>query len=210
MFVEINLLDFSLIALLIIFVVKGRKNGLFLEMIHIGGFFIAMVASLRTLPMTSKWVYRIIELSPNISVITAFALSLSTILLLYQFVVAFILKNSKVQIEEWLNRLGGLLLGLLKGANVVSMLCMLIILFPFARTVVDAEEVSIAFGPSKKVLPIVYSIVKRVVPGSPDFDTIVESTFLGFDLSELDPHSKTFVQEYGTDHAKEICAATNK
>jgi membrane protein required for colicin V production len=210
MFVEVNLLDVGLITLLIIFVVKGRNNGLFLEMVHIGGFFIALVASLRMLPTTSKWVNRIIELSPNVSVITGFALSFSLILLLYQFVVAFILKNSKVQIEEWLNRLGGLLLGLLKGANVVSMLCMMIILFPFARTMVDAQETSYAFRPGKKIMPIVYSIVKRVVPGSPDFETIVETTFLGFDLSDLDSHSKQFVQEYGTDHAKEICAATNK
>jgi uncharacterized membrane protein required for colicin V production len=210
MFVEVNLVDFGIIAILIIFLAKGRKNGLFLELVHIGGFFIATVASLRMLPISAKWVNRIIELAPNMSVITGFALTFSFILLLYQFVVAFIQKNSKVQIEEWLNRLGGLLLGAIKGANVASLLCMMFILFPFSRTVVEAEEASFAFRPGKKVLPIVYSVVKRVVPGSPNFDAIIESTFLGFDLSELDPYSKKFVQEYGTEHAKEICAATTK
>jgi len=210
MFVNVNLLDFGLILTLLIFIFKGRKNGLFLELVHIGGFFIALVSSLLLLPTVSRWVYRIVELAPHISVVTGFALTFSFILLLYQFVVAFIQKNTKVQIEEWLNRLGGLLLGFLKGANVLSLLCMMIILFPFARGIHDAEDASIAFKPSKKVMPAVYSVVKRIFPGSPNFDAIVENTFLGFDLSELDPYSKRFVQEFGTEHAKAVCAATDQ
>jgi len=208
MFVEVNLLDFSLIALLIVFVVKGRKNGLFLELVHIGGFFVALVSSLRLLPSSSKWIYQIIELAPHISVITGFALTFSIILLLYQFIVAFILKNSKVQIEEWVNRLGGTLLGLLKGLNVCSLLCLMILLFPVSKTVVEAKDASFAFRYAKNIMPAVYSVVKRVVPGSPHFETVVDDTFLGFDLSELDPYSKKFLQEFGSERAKEISAST--
>jgi len=208
MFVEVNLLDVGLITLLIIFIVKGRSNGLFLELLHIGGFFIALVASLRLLPLSSKWVYQIIELAPHISVITGFALTFSIILLLYQFVVAFTLKNSKVQIEEWLNRLGGLLLGILKGLNVVSLFCLMFALFPISKSVADAEKASFTFKPGKKIMPAVYSVVKRVVPGSPHFETVVDDTFLGFDLSELDPYSKKFLQEFGSARAKEISAST--
>jgi len=208
MFFEVNLLDIGLITLLIIFIVKGRSNGLFLELLHIGGFFIALVSSLRLLPLSSKWVYQIIELAPHISVITGFALTFSIILLLYQFVVAFALKNSKVQIEEWLNRLGGLLLGILKGLNVVSLFCLMFALFPISKSVAEAEEASFTFKSGKKIMPAVYSVVKRVVPGSPQFDKIVDDTFLGFDLSELDPYSKKFIQEFGSERAKEISAST--
>lgn len=208
MFIEVNLLDFSLVALLIIFVAKGRKNGLFLELVHIGGFFIALVASLNLLARSAKWVYQIIELAPHISVITGFSLTFSIILLLYQFVVAFILKNSKVQIEEWLNRLGGTLLGLLKGLNVCSLLCLMLLLFPVSKTVVEARQASYTFRYAKNIMPSVYSVVKRVVPGSPQFDTIVDDTFLGFDLSALDDYSKKFLQEYGSERAKEISAST--
>jgi uncharacterized membrane protein required for colicin V production len=208
MFVEVNLFDVGLVTLLIIFIVKGRSNGLFLELLHIGGFFIALVASLNLLRLSSKWVYQIIELAPHISVVTGFALTFSIILLLYQFLVAFILKNSKVQIEEWLNRLGATLLGALKGLNVCSLLCLMFLLFPISKTVVNARDTSFAFRYTKNIMPAVYSVVKRVVPGSPQFDKIVDDTFLGFDLSALDDYSKKFLQEYGSERAKEISAST--
>ncbi len=210
MFVLVNLFDIILIATLILFLVKGQKNGLFLETVHLGGFFIALVASLNLLPRSAHWVNKIIELAPNMSAITGFALTSATILLIYQFIVAFIQKNTKVQMEEWLNRLGGLLLGGLKGATVVSLLALMISLFPFAQNIVDAQDDSFFFGPSKKFMPNVYSVVKRVVPGSPNFSKIVDDTFLWFDLSELDNNSKSFLQEYGSDHAREVLAAAQK
>jgi uncharacterized membrane protein required for colicin V production len=210
MYVLVNLFNIILAATLIVFLVKGRKNGLFLEMVRLGGFFIALVASLNLLPRSAHWVNRIIELAPNMSAITGFALTFAAILLIYQFIVAFIQKNTKVQVEEWLNRLGGLLLGGLKGATVVSLLALMISLFPFAQNVVDAEKDSFVFGWSKNVMPSVYSVVKRVVPGSPHFSKIVDDTFLWFGLSELDDNSKKFLQEYGSDHAREVLAAAQK
>jgi len=210
MFVIVNLFNIGIIVLLLLFPVKGRKNGLFLELIHLGGFFIALVASLRLLPISAQWVSDIIELAPHMSVITGFATIFSIILLLYQLIVAFILKNTKVQIEEWLNRLGGAVLGLLKGANIVSLLCLMLSLFPLPKNVVEAEADSFAFGPMKKVMPAVYSVVRRVVPGTPDFPQIVDDTFFGFDISALDPYSMKLLQEFGSDKAREILAAMQK
>jgi uncharacterized membrane protein required for colicin V production len=210
MFVEVNLLDFLLLAFAVIFVVKGRKNGLFLELVHLGGFFIALIVSLRLLPSSAQWVSRIIELAPHMSVITGFATTFALVLLLYQFIVAFILKNSKVQIEEWLNRLGGMLLGVLKGATAVSILCLGMVLFPFSKTVIEAEEYSFTFNPCKQIMPAVYDQVKRVAPGSPYFESVVDDTFLAFDLSELDPYSKKMMKEFGSDKTRELLASTQK
>jgi len=210
MFVQINIFDLGIGVLLVAFLLKGLKNGLFLELVYIGGFFIALVATLRYLNTTTRWVNRLIELTPHMSSITAFALSFAVLMVLYQFVVMFIQKNTKVTVEPWVDRVGGILFGSLKGATVISLLCLMIMLFPLSTSAEEAEMESASFRFMKKVAPQVYAVVKRVIPGSPDFSQVVDDTFLGnFNLSELDSYSKRMVQEFGSDKAQEQLRAAN-
>lgn len=210
MFLEVNIFDVGITAVLLLFLLKGLKNGFFLEIVYIGGFFIALVVTLRLLPKSAHWVNKIIELPPHMSAITGFAIVFALVMLIYQAVVAFVHKTTTVQIVDWLNRLGGALVGLLKGATVVSMLCLMIALFPLSQKVVDAQEDSFLFARAKRAMPVVYSVVKRGIPGTPDFVSILEDTFLSFDLSSLDAYSRKLLEEFGSKRAQEIMRAVRQ
>lgn len=210
MFLEVNVFDVGIAVLLLLFFLKGLKNGLFLEIVHIGGFFIALVVTLRLLPKSTQWVNKIIDLPPTMSAITAFVVVFAVVMLLFQTVAAFVQKTTKVQIVDWLNRLGGGLVGLLKGATVVSMLCLMIALLPLSQKVVAAQEDSVLFGRAKRAMPVVYTVVKRGIPGTPDFITVLEDTFLRFDVDSLDAYSRKLLKEFGSKRVQEIVRAVQQ
>lgn len=210
MSLELNVFDVGITALLLLFLLKGLKNGLFLEIVNIGGFFIALVVTLRILPKSTHWVNRIIELPPHMSAITAFVIVFALVMVLFQAVVAFVQRTTRVQIVDWLNRLGGALVGLLKGATVVSMLCLMIALFPLSEKVVEAQKDSVLFGRAKRAMPVVYTVVKRGIPGTPDFVTVLENTFLSFDLDTLDAYSQKLLEEFGSKRVQEIVRAVRE
>ena len=77
----------------------------------------------------------------------------------------------------WVDKGGGILFGLFKGAFVASLLALLISLIPFPEGVKNEEENALLFRPVRSVAPAVFNFVKHTFPKTKDFYDEVKEGF---------------------------------
>ena len=77
----------------------------------------------------------------------------------------------------WLDRGGGILIGIVKGTLIVSLVVFLISLIPVPEDVETAEDNSLLFRPVRSVAPAVFNFIKNAVPQTKDFYAEVREGF---------------------------------
>src|SRR5262245_9219960 len=117
-----NLFDITILAVLIIFALKGLARGLVNETSSLAGLILGGWLAYRYYPVLSVPIRNILHLPAHLSAFLAFML-----LLILTGVIAHILGNIittavRVVMLGSLNRLGGLLIGAAEGALLLSML----------------------------------------------------------------------------------------
>jgi len=117
-----NLIDILVWAILVVFIVKGFLKGLVREVCSLVGLVMGIWAACKYYPSLSAAIRPYIHLPHNVSSTISFALIFLAIGLLFFFLGHLLTVVFKIVLLGGVNRVGGVLFGVVQGSLVLSML----------------------------------------------------------------------------------------
>ena len=160
-----NWVDIVIIVLLGGAVLLGFRKGLVQEIVGIialvAAFFFALLAHQAAAGLLLKTFPKMpVAIAPTVGFIIAFLAAFGAITLL-GWLLAKIIKASPL---DFADKLGGMIIGLFKGALIISILLMLLALVPLPKEVTQKMDRSAAIRNIRKVAPWVYEKTKGLWP----------------------------------------------
>lgn len=168
-FIGMNTFDLIILLILGFFCVKGLFRGMVMEVLTFIGLLVGYLVALRIKSditiIIQKWIHL-----PDIVINTiSFLLIFMTIIILFRFIAGRIRQIFKWTFLGWVDKAGGLLIGLLKGSLIASLLILLISVIPLSGNIKKEQEKSLLFLPVRSIAPAVFNIIKSAFPKTEDF-----------------------------------------
>ncbi len=157
---------FDLIIILILFVsiYRGYKRGFIKEFMAFLGLFVSLILSVRYMSDISSLLYGVIELPHSIVTLVSFLIIFIPIMLFFRWMAIKLKILSKFSFTLGsLDRLAGIVLGLIRGAIFVSVSIFVITLTGLSGLMREEVNKSQLFNPMKQVLPLAFSVTKVFV-----------------------------------------------
>ncbi len=164
-----NTIDMIILIIVGFFCVKGFFRGMILEIFTLVGLLIAYIIALREMSTVAHLVNQIISVPLIIANSLGFLLIFILILLLFRWIAAVLRRIVKWSFLGWVDRGGGMALGIFKGTLIASLLALLISLIPLSEKMESMQEQSVLFHPVRLVAPAVFNFLKSSFPQTKDF-----------------------------------------
>ncbi|MBN2030255.1 CvpA family protein [bacterium] len=172
-----NTIDLMILIIVGFFCVKGFFRGMILEIFTLIGLLIAYVIALREMSTVAHFVNRIISVPLIIGNSLGFLLIFVFILLLFRWIAIVIRRVVKWSFLGWVDRGGGMALGIFKGTFITSLLALLISLIPLSEKAENMQKQSLLFHPIRSVAPAVFNFLKSTFPKTKNFYEEVREGF---------------------------------
>ncbi len=166
---QMNGIDIIILIVLGIFIVKGLFRGLIIEAMTLLGLLFGYIIALRQMGQMAAWIERILPLSSLFSGMLGFLVVFIIVVVAFRLIAEILQRIVKWSAIKWLDRLAGVLFGLIKGALIVSLLAHLVSIVPLSRPMREEQERSFLFEPMKAVAPAVFNFLKWSLPKTGDF-----------------------------------------
>lgn len=162
---------FDAVILLIVglFAIRGLIKGLVLEVLTLLGLVIAYFIAIKEMSTLAGWIEKGMELPPAVLTTVSFTVLFVTVFILARLLAAAVSKLIKKSPAGWLDRGGGVCLGLLKGAIVASLVALLISLFPLSGIWKTKQTESLLFEPVQAVAPALFNAAQKAFPEAKNF-----------------------------------------
>lgn len=164
-----NTFDLIILLILGILGIKGLFKGMVLEIFTLIGLLIGYLVALRFKSDLAGWIQDWIHLPDMVINTVSFLLIFMLIIILCRFVAGRIRQLVKWTFLGWVDRGGGMLIGLFKGAIIASLLVLLISIIPLSERIEKEKQSSLLFSPVSTVAPAVFNIIKTAFPKTEDF-----------------------------------------
>jgi len=164
-----NLVDWIIIIILLFFIVRGFSSGFLLGIAGLLGVIVAFVLAVQFMNDLSAILLHFFSLSPRVAVLLTAVIIYVVVFVGFIFTAKFLRNILKMVALGWVDRIAGAVLGLLKGAVIVSIIALMISLIPFRGQAQVEFDDSILFKPAMKVAPKVFDIITNSVPLAGDF-----------------------------------------
>jgi membrane protein required for colicin V production len=164
-----NSIDSIILVILAIFVIKGMFRGIILEAFTLVGLIIAYVIALREMGTITSLMEKKIALPQILLSAISFFLIFILIVLFARWIAGVLRRLIRGTPIVWLDKGGGILLGLCKGALIASLLALLLSVIPVSKQLNREQENSFLFKPICSVAPAVFNLLKKSLPKTKDF-----------------------------------------
>lgn len=172
-------IDIVLAAFLVFGLVKGLRNGLFVELASLISLFIGIYAAIKFSYLVRSAVGSVVSWSPKTIQVTAFVVTLIAVVIAIQLLAKFLTGVASFAFVGWLNTLGGGVFAVIKTALLLG-----IVLSLFQKVNIDnmliskeTQEKSLLFNPilktSEFLLPVLtdwFHDLKKTSQESPEND----------------------------------------
>lgn len=176
-----NWLDLLIALLLVYFVLKGLKRGLVREALGLVGVVIAFVVATVKMNNGVSLISKYVSIPSQVATAISFIFIFVAVLLIFWIVAELVRGLLSVSFLGWVDKLGGVILGLFKGSLIASLILLFIPLLPLPLDFSAQMEKSILAGPTRKIAPAMFDFFKSKFPQAKLFyDEFRES--LGKDL----------------------------
>ena len=135
-----NHIDLVILVIIGIFCIKGFFRGMILEIFTLIGLLIAYIIALREMDTVAGFINRIVTLPDIVSNSLSFILLFISILLLFRWLAGVFRHIAQWSFLGWLDRGGGMVLGIFKGALITSLLALFISLIPLTESMERMHE----------------------------------------------------------------------
>ncbi len=159
-----NFVDWIIIIFVAIFVVNGVRRGFLRGIAGFLGLVVALVLAVQFMDELSSILLYFFSLSPQVAVLLTAVIIFVIVLAAFILAAKFLRAVLNFAALGWLDRFAGSLLGLLKGAVVVSILALILSLIPFQGRLQSELHNSALFAPATKVAPAVFNLLVKAVP----------------------------------------------
>ena len=172
-----NSIDVTILVIVGFFCIKGFFKGLIMEVFTLVGLLLAYVIAIREMSTLAYLINSIVNLPLLVSTPLSFFLIFISVVLLCRLLAGALRKLIRWTLLGWLDRGGGAMFGVFKGALVTSLLILLISLIPVSRGIENEEDNSLLFLPVRSVAPAVFNFIKHSFPKTKNFYDEVKEGF---------------------------------
>ncbi len=174
---QLNYIDVAIAVLVGGLFIKGLVRGLFRESVSLFGLIAAFLIAMRFLGQASAVVDAVLRLSPSANTLVAFVSVFAISLAAFQLLANLLHKLAQKSPLSWIERLGGGLIGFLKGAVIASLLALFVGYIPFGQAFQKEQKKSILFESTRRFAPWVFDRLRGLVPGTKSFYEEVRDSF---------------------------------
>lgn len=189
----INFADFIIVGVFAYFIWRGYKGGFYDSLLEVIGFYVCLTITLIALRYVAGFFSVVLELPPNMSVLLGFAFVFAGLALAYLYFVKWIHQMIEMKVHERFNRITGSLLGAYRGLLIASLLVLGFLLLPIPHLVHSTQARSFFIPRIKRVLPLNYDYVRKLIPGPPGFREALLAAYLR--IGDIDDISERFLDE---------------
>jgi membrane protein required for colicin V production len=161
-----NWLDLALIVFVSLFVLGGWRKGLIKGVFEIAGLAAAIILGGRFSPQLSTLLLSqdVVSLSVPVAEIAAFIIIFIAILVVFSILAHLIKLLARIILLGWLDRFGGVLLGLVEGLIFSSLLLTLLTFFPIYPRLNRALDESSLARPVQTITPRIFGALQGRYP----------------------------------------------
>jgi len=156
-----NYIDLIIVVILILSIVMGFINGLVKEVAALAALVLGIWGAIRFSSFTAEKLYDYFDMSGQYVGIIAFLVTFGIIVVLIHFIGLIVDKIVDATALSFVNRLLGILFGLLKSVLIISVICVILnsidARHPFLPK--DAIEKSRFYNPISDIAPAIFPII---------------------------------------------------
>ena len=191
-----NLFDGIIIAVLILSAYLGARSGLLRELLGFSGWVIALVIALKFGGEVAELVRDRIPRIDAIAPALAFILLLAAVRLLVHIVLFLVRRMLKTDLLTRIDRILGSVVGFLKGALLLSVLALLIVILPLNQNIKDLEKNTVTLHHLSRFARWSVRTVEKIVPETRTVLDIARRTVqIDIDQEKIEDISTTLTPE---------------
>lgn len=171
-----NILDILILIPVAIFVFKGLKNGLVIEIASLAALFLGILAGMYLSDTVAGWLVKHWDLQENYTHAVAFILIFIAVIIITRLVAKAIEKVLDITALGLINKLLGACFALLKGLFLISLVFYVIHMFDRKEKIITApaKEKSYLYTPVSKIAPLAIPRIKTAYKKWQEKDSIPE------------------------------------
>jgi membrane protein required for colicin V production len=174
---SINLLDIILLIPLLWFGYNGYKKGLIIEIASLAAFILGLYFAFYFSDFTAEYLKQFFNIEPKYMAAISFIVTFIGVVIIVLILAKLLEKFINILMLGFLNKLGGAVFGILKGALFLSIIILIINYFDTGRTIIKPQAVksSIFYKPVESLAPMLYSKLhlENFKARIPDKDTLL-------------------------------------
>ena len=159
-----NSIDIIILIILVFFCIKGFFRGFIMEILTLLGLLLAYVIAIREMSSVASLLSQLFHLPTPVMNVLSFILIFLIVVLVCRLLAGALRKITRWVFLGWIDRGGGVLFGLFKGAMVASLLALMISLIPISEELEAEQNDSLLFRPIRSVAPAVFNFIKHTFP----------------------------------------------
>ncbi len=156
---SINLLDIIILIPLLWFGYHGYKKGLIIEVASLAAFILGLYFAFYFSNFTAGYLKQFFNIQPKYMAAISFIVTFIGVIIIVLAVARLLEKVINILMLGFLNKLGGAVFGILKGALFLSIIIFIINYFDTGRTIIKPQAVkkSVFYEPVESLAPMLYS-----------------------------------------------------
>ncbi len=156
---SINILDIILLIPLLWFGYNGYKKGLIIEIASLAAFILGLYFAFYFSDFTAGYLKQFFNIEPKYMAAISFIATFIGVVIIVLALAKVLEKFINILMLGFLNKLGGAIFGMLKGALFLSIIILIINYFDTGRTIIkpQATKQSIFYEPIQSLAPMLYS-----------------------------------------------------
>ena len=159
-----NWVDIIFGLCVIFFLVIGVRKGLIREVVGFIGLVVAFIVAIAGTRFWSELIVKELHFPPSIATVVSFILLFTLVFLLFRAAGSFLFTILHLSPLGWLDRVGGCIVGLLKGALAVSLVLLILGTLSLPQALSGPLDSSALASPMRGLAPAVYHLLKVAFP----------------------------------------------
>lgn len=171
-----NWFDIALITLLLVAMALGSKKGLIRELMGFFALALGVIITVKNIDFIALEVARHIDASPLIIAVISFVILLVVLYGLFRIAAYTFYKVGELQSLGRKDKVGGAVVGALKGWITIGLVLFLFMLLPMPGAYYNAIDQSVLTQPMMRSLPLLFESTSPLHPGSGSFIQEIEGS----------------------------------
>jgi len=188
-----NYIDYIIVAVVVIFTVRGLFRGFFYEVLGFISLIVALILATKFTSNVAEFVDKLFDIPASVITLIGFLLIFIGVTLGLQILTHYLHKVVQYSFLSWLEKLAGATVGFLKGAIIMSLLLLLISILPFGSYIVPDQDKSVLFLRTRNVAPQVFNTLIEIVPNSKSFYDELKEAIDKFSSIKIGRHTQDFI-----------------
>ena len=164
-----NTIDMIILVIVGFFCIKGFIRGMIVEVFTFAGLLIAYVVALCEMSTVADLINKAFQAPLLISNVLGFIFVFVLVFVFFRLIAGAFSRIVQWSFLAWLNRGGGMILGIFKGILITSLLALFISLLPLSEEMERMQDKSLLFKPVRSVAPAVFDFFTSAFPRTKTF-----------------------------------------